>query len=134
MTTFWDCEDVFLVDFLPRSTTINSPYYASLLHQLHSSIREKHRRKYMWGVLLRHHNVPVHNPNITQTPIQYTGFTKLNHSAYSPDIAPNDYHLFSNLKNFLQDRNFETDDEAIMIVHHCLKSLDADCFSRCIES
>ena len=52
MTIFWDCEDVRLVDFLPHGTTINGPYYALLLHQLRSSIREKYPRKLMCDVLL----------------------------------------------------------------------------------
>ena len=33
MNIFWNCEDVLLVDFLPRGTTINGSYYASLPHQ-----------------------------------------------------------------------------------------------------
>ena len=41
MTIFWDCEGVLLLDFLPGSTTISGPYYASLLHRLRPSIREK---------------------------------------------------------------------------------------------
>ena len=33
MTIFCNCEGVLLVDFLPHGTTINDPYYASLLHR-----------------------------------------------------------------------------------------------------
>ena len=55
MTICWDCEGVFLVDFLSRGTTINDPYYASLLYLLCSSMREKLR----CDVLLFHNNAPV---------------------------------------------------------------------------
>ena len=102
MNTFWNCEGVLLVDFLPRGTTINDPYYASLLYQLRSSIQKKLRG----GVLLLRDNAPVYKSNITQTANQYTGFIELNHRVYSPDLAPSDYHLFSNLKNFLHGREF----------------------------
>ena len=44
------------------------------------NITEKLRR----GVVLLHDNAPVHKSNITQTAIQYTGFTELNHPTYSP--------------------------------------------------
>ena len=134
MTIFWDCEGVLLVDFLSRGTAINGSYDASFLHRLRSSIREKRRGKLRRGVLLLQDSTSVHKLNITQNAIQYTDFTELNHPAYSSDLAPSDYHLFSNLKNFLRDRKFETDDEAIMTVNHYLESLDSDSFSRGTES
>ena len=59
------CESVLLVDFLPRGITINGSYYAPLLHQLHSSIREKRPGKLTRGVLLLHDNVSVHKSSIT---------------------------------------------------------------------
>ena len=86
--------------------------------------REKHAR----GVLLLHDNIPVHKSNITLAAIQYADLTELNRRSYSPDLAPRDYYLFSNLKNFLRGRNFETDDEAIMTVNHCLESLASNSF------
>ena len=103
---------------MPRGTTINGLYYASLLHRLCSSIREKLR----CGMLLLHDKAPVHKANITQAAIQYTDFTELNYRAYSPNLTPSDYHLFSNLKNFLGGRNFESDDETIMTANHYLQS------------
>ena len=111
MTIFWDCEVDCLVDFLPRSTTINGQYYASLLHRLRSSILEKRRGKLKRGVLPLHDNTAVHKSNMTQAAIRYIDFTELNHPAYSQDIALNDYHLFSNLKNFLRGRNSESDND-----------------------
>ena len=116
MIIFWDCEGV---DFLPRDTTINGQYYASLLHRLRSSILEKHRRKLMRGVLLFHDNAPVHKSNITRTAIQCTGFTESNHRACSPDLAPSDYYLFSNLKYFLRGKDFETDNDCELLFGEC---------------
>ena len=130
MTIFWDCEGVFLVNFLPCGTTINSPYHASLLHRLRSSILKKRRRKLRRSVLLLHDNASVHKSNIAQTSIQYTGFTESNHSTDSPGLAPSDYHLFPNVKNSFRGRNFETDDEVIMTLNHYSKNLDSDFFSK----
>ena len=128
MTIFWDCEGVLLVNFLPCGTTINSPYYASLLHRLRSSILKKRRRKLRRSVLLLHDNASVHKSNIAQTSIQYTGFTESNHSTDSPDLAPRDYHQFSNVKNFFRGRNFERADESIMTLNHYLENLDCNFF------
>ena len=134
MTIFWHCEGVLLVDFLPRGTTINGLYYVSLLHRLRFSIQEKRQAKLKRGILLLHNNTPVHKFIIIQATIQYTSFTELNHSAYSPDIAASNYHLFSNLKNFLHSRNLESDDEAMMTVNPYFQSVDCDSFSRRMES
>ena len=119
---FCDCEGVLLVDFLSRGTTVNSPYNASLFHRSGSSLREKRRWKLKHDVLLLHDNGSVHKSNIIQSAIQYTGFIELSHLACSADLAPNDYHLFSNVKNFLRGKDFETDDEAIMTVNHYFES------------
>ena len=91
-------------------------------------------RKTYVRVLLLHGNTPVHKSNITQAAIQYTNFTELNYPAYSPDIAPSDYYLFSNLKNFFRGRNSEIDNEAIVTVNHYLESVDSDSLSQGIES
>jgi len=33
------------------------------------------------------------------------------HPPYSPDLAPFDYHIFQNLKKYLREQRFSTDDE-----------------------
>ena len=41
------------------------------------------------------------------------GFQRFDHSPYSPDLAPSDYHLFPGLKNQLKGRHFLSDAEVI---------------------
>ena len=69
---------------------VSGSHYTSLLYQLRSSIREKRRDKFTRGVLVLHHNAPLHKFSITQTAIQYIVFIELNHFAHSPDIAHSD--------------------------------------------
>ena len=88
MIIFWDKDGVLLTEYLPRGTTINGPYYASIMERLHSVIVEKGRCKVSHGVLLLHDNAPIHKCNIVQAAIRQAGFIELNHWAYSPDIAP----------------------------------------------
>ena len=75
-------------------------------------------------VLLLHANASIGKCNIVQTAIRKVGFVELNHSAYSPDIAASDYYLFSNLKKFLRNKNFNRDDETIDTVENYLNNLD----------
>ena len=45
-TVFWDAKGVIMLDFLPKRGTITGVYYANLLDQLRTAIREKHRGKF----------------------------------------------------------------------------------------
>ena len=135
MIIFWDKDGVLLTEYLPRGTTINGPYYASIIERLRSVILEKRpRSKVSRGVLLLHDNAPIHKCNIVQAAIRQAGFIELNHPAYSPDIAPTDYHLFSNLKKFLRGKNFSSDDEAITTVEDYLTDLNSEFFCKGIQS
>ena len=116
MIVFWDKDGVLLADYLPCEITINSPYYASMIEQLRSAILEKRRGQVSCGALLLHDNPFVHKSKVVQSVIRQSGFIELNHPAYSLDIAPSDYHLFSNLKKFLRDKNFNSDGEAVIAV------------------
>ena len=133
MIIFWNKDGVLLTECLPRGTTINGPYYASIVEWLRSVIVEKGCGTVIHGVLLLHDNAPIHKCKIVQAAIRQTGFIELNHSAYSPDIASSDYHLFSNLKKFLRLKNFSSDDEAVATVEDYLTDLNSEFFCQDIQ-
>ena len=58
MIIFWDKDGVLLMEYLPRGTTINGPYYASIIERLCSVIVEKRRGQGSRGVLFLHDNAP----------------------------------------------------------------------------
>ena len=60
--------------------------------------------------------------------------TSLNHPTYSSDIAPFDYHLFSNLNKFVRLKNFSSDDEAVTTVEDYLTDLNSEFFCKGIQS
>ena len=97
-TIFYDCEGVVLIDYLPHKTTITGVYYADLLRRLRDCIRSKRRGMLTAGVLILHDNAPAHTARVSQAAIHECGFEDLPHPAYSPDLAPCDFHLFPNLK------------------------------------
>ena len=103
-----------------------------IMHQLferqRSVILEKQRGEVSCGVLLLHDNTLIHKSNIVQAVIRQVCFIELNHPAYSPDIAPIDCHLFSNLKKFLRSKDFSSDDEAIITVEDYFTDLNSELF------
>lgn len=91
---FWDKDGVLLTDYLVSGQTMNGSYYALLIERLQDAILEKRRGKINNGVLLLHNSASVHKSNIVQAAIRRIGLVELNHPAYSPHIAPSDYHMF----------------------------------------
>ena len=135
MIIFWDKDGVLLTEYLlPRGNAINGPCYASIIERLRSVIVEKGRGKVNHGMLLLHDNAPIYNCKIVRAAFRQAGFIELNHCAYSPDTAPSDYHLFSNLKKFLRLKNLSSDDEAVPTVEDYLTDLNSELFCKDIQS
>ena len=62
-TVFWDAQGVIMLDFLAKKSTITGAYYANLLDQLKTAIREKRRGKLSKGILLQQDNACPHLQN-----------------------------------------------------------------------
>jgi len=110
---FCDQDGILLIDYLPKSQTINMKYYSSLLVQLKDILKEKCRRKVTKGVLFLHDSAPAYRALATQKKLAYLGFQCLDHPPYSLDLALSDYHLFSGLKKQLKGCHFSSDAEVI---------------------
>ena len=97
-TVFWGAKGVIMLDFLPKRSTIIGVYYANLLDQLRTTIREKRRGKLSKGVLLQQDNARVPTCKVAMDAVERNGYELIPHPAYSPDRAPSDFFLFPNLK------------------------------------
>ncbi|GBP85813.1 Histone-lysine N-methyltransferase SETMAR [Eumeta japonica] len=115
-TIFWDSEGVLLIDYLPTGTTMNGQYYANLLAQAREVVIQKRRGKLLRGVLFLQDNASVHTARVSRQALKDTGFSEIDHPPYSPDLAPSDYFLFSNLKKELRGRRFVDDNQMKMAV------------------
>ena len=81
-----------------RSTVQDSDLMAN---NLKPAVRTKRRGLLSKKVLLLHDNARPYTASHTVETINHLGFEVLEHPAYSPDLAPSDYHLFGPLKNAL---------------------------------
>ncbi|GFO44908.1 histone-lysine N-methyltransferase SETMAR [Plakobranchus ocellatus] len=66
--------------------------------------------------------------------LQRYGWEILPHPAYSPDLAPSDFHLFGPLKRHLGGMAFETGDDLISELRNWFDNLDVDFFRVGINS
>lgn len=122
LTVFWDMNGVILIEFLQPGSTVNSDSYTKTLSNLKARIRRV--RPEMEVVHLQHDNARPHTSAQTTSHIQKLGFTVLDHPAYSPDLAPSDYHLFPKLKEHLRGRRYQSDEELKTVVRRWLRDQD----------
>ena len=111
-SVFWDKRGVIHVDFLPCGATVNSEYYCRVLSDVHTRLRKIRHGLITKGVLSLQDNALPHTAHCTSCILQQLGWEVLPHPLYSPDLAPNDFHLFGSLKEFIGGQHFSTDDEA----------------------
>lgn len=115
---WWDWQGVIYYELLPQGQTLNSIKYCSQLDQLKDAIDEKRpslaNRK---GIVFQQDNARPHVSLMTHQKIVELGWEQLSHPAYSPDLAPSDYHLFRSLQNSLSGKKFEN-------LEACQKHLD----------
>ncbi|GFT60749.1 histone-lysine N-methyltransferase SETMAR [Nephila pilipes] len=112
-SVFWDAHGIIFIDYLEKGWTIYSDYYIALLDRLKDEIAEKRQHLKKKKVLLHQDNAPCHKSVKTMAKIHELGFELLPHPPYSPDLAPRDYFLFSDLKRMLAGKKFSSNEEVI---------------------
>ena len=118
-----------MLDFLPKRSTITGVYYANLLDQLRTAIREKRRGKLSKGVLLQQDNARIHTCKVAMDAVERNGYELIPHPATSPDLAPSDFFLFPNLKKDIRGLHFRSDEEVVTAVEEWINGKDPDFFS-----
>jgi histone-lysine N-methyltransferase SETMAR len=63
------------------------------------------------AAVLLHDNACPHAAATTQAMLPELGWEVFEHPAYSPNLAPSDFHLFPALKEFLDGKCFKSDEE-----------------------
>ena len=110
LTVFWDSQGTILETYQERETTVTSATYCDILQrEMKPAIRSKRRGKLSKEILLLH-NARPHTAAHTLEIHKQLKWEAMEHPAYSPDLAPSDFHLFGPLKNALRGRRFSCDD------------------------
>src|SRR5262245_45481822 len=69
------------------------------------------RRGQKKKVILLYDNARLHVAKLTRNTLEELRWEVLPHPAYSPDLAPSDYHLFRSLQTGLEEKEFENSEE-----------------------
>jgi histone-lysine N-methyltransferase SETMAR len=97
---------------VPVGTTVNGPYYCSLLQdKVRKALRRKQPELLERGAILLQDNTTPHRHRDVQNLVQRWGWEVLAHPPCSPDLAPCDYWLISHVKKHLQGKLFQSEDD-----------------------
>jgi hypothetical protein len=78
------------------------------------------------GVVFLHDKAGPHTAARTRALLEYFNWELFDHPSYRLDLAPSDYHLFTNLKNWLGSQRFNNNEELTEVVKTWLSSQAAD--------
>lgn len=132
-SVFWDIHGILLIDYLPPKETINSDYYVNLLDKLDEAIKQKRPRKSDTKIIFHQDNAPCHTSAKTMAKLHQLGYKVLPHPPYSPDIAPSDYYLFSDLKNSLANQRYSNNEEVMAAVNDHFEGKEEMFYKKGIE-
>lgn len=113
LCVWWNYEGVVHFELVPNNRAINAELYSAQLDRMHSALAKKYpslvNRK---RVLLQQDNAAPHSARRTKEKLkELDSIELLPHPAYSPDLAPSDFHLFRSMAHYLRGRRFSDIDE-----------------------
>lgn len=106
---WWDTEGPVHWEILPQGQTITAEVYCQQLDRVAEALAQKrpHRQQH----LFLHDNARPHTARLTQGKLAQLGWEVLPHPPYSPDLAPTDFKAFRSLQNWLNQKNFASEEE-----------------------
>lgn len=122
-SVFWDAKGILLIDYLEKGKTITGQYYSNLLDQLDVKIREKRPGLKKKKIIFHQDNAPAHKGALAMGKLQDLRYDLLGHTPYSPGLAPSNFHLFPNLKNFVSGKHFASNEEVEKVVNEYFNSI-----------
>lgn len=105
---FYDSKGIIHHEFVPSGQTVNGVFYEAVLKRLMARIRRtrpEYKDPGSWCLL--HDNAPSHTSLIVKRFLARNNVCVMNHSPYSPDLAPCDFALFPKIKSTLKGCFFD---------------------------
>lgn len=135
LSIWWNLRGIVYWELLESGATVTAEVYCKQLERVQEALIKKHpalvnRKK----VVLLHDNARPHVAKVTQKKIQELGWEVLPHPAYSPDLAPTDYHLFRSMQHHLAGKHYKKEKEVETILEEYFHSKSEKFYSDGIRS
>ena len=146
LITFYDSKGIIHKGFVPPGKTVNAVYYLGVMKRLLTRIhrvRPEYRESGSW--CLFHDNAPSHRSTLVTDFLIKNHILTLNHSPYSPDLAPCDFYLFGKLHFAMKGKRYKDVEHIQTATISILKMIPAndlkksfdmlfECAKLCIDS
>ena len=105
---WWDQKGVIYYELIKPGETVNTNRYQQQMIDSNRALQEKRPdyRRRQHKVIFLHDNAPSHTAKWVKETIETFSWEILAQAAYSPDLAPSDYHLFASLGYALAEQRF----------------------------
>jgi histone-lysine N-methyltransferase SETMAR len=108
---------------LRQGQTITAEVYCQQLDRVAAALAQK--RPHRQHQIFLQDNARPHTARLTQRKLAQLGWEVLDHPPYSPDLAPSDYKAFRSLQNWLNGKEFATEEELRQSVQEWMDSRPA---------
>lgn len=135
LCVWWDSDGIIYYELLKPGETVNAERYQQQMTDLYDAVAAK-RPKYAdhhHSLILLHDNAPAHSCLDVRNYVHSLGWELLPHAAYSPDLAPSDYHLFLSMSSALAEQHFNSFDEIKIWLAEWFESKDRSFYWRGIH-
>lgn len=117
---------------LENSRTVNSEWYTTIcLPEVFEKIRKNSPQR---RIILHHDNASCHKSAETNNFLEGQKIELTGHPPYSPDLAPNDFYLFPNIKNKLRGQRFSSREEAVDAFKTHVLDIPQSEWKKCFEN
>lgn len=131
---FYDSKGIIHREFVPPGKTIDALFYVEVLKRLVHRIRRirpEYRGEGSWRLL--HDNAPAHRAVVTTDYLTKNRISTINHSPYSPDMAPCDFYLFGQLHLPMKGKRYKDVEDIQKACTNILKAMPADGLKHSFE-
>jgi histone-lysine N-methyltransferase SETMAR len=134
ITAFFNGTGEYFLNILPRGMSMDTRYFAQeILGGLEPVCYPEDRNPHQRKIIVHFDNAPIHNTKIVMEQLQHSGFKKMDHPPYSPDLAPSDFFLFGYLKEQLKGRSFSEEEELLSALSELMSEIPPDMILRVFE-
>lgn len=121
VTIFFNGKGLVTINFKPKDTKYNSDYFINIIDNVYNEVYPKGFKKHAPKKFIHFDNARVHTSQKVVDYIDNSGFNRMPHPPYSPDLAPSDFGLFGTIKKKMEGKPHNTEQE---LENHIIEIID----------
>jgi histone-lysine N-methyltransferase SETMAR len=124
LTIIWNLGGFHLVNIMPKGFEFNASYDVTQIFNPLSKWRRTQVGHTNRKLIVHADNGSPHTTKMTSQFMERNSMQTEPHPAYSPDLAPSDFYLFSYVKQLLSECQFADQDSLLQAVSDILVSIE----------